>query len=154
MSQPRILLASNNSGKIREIQDLLKDHGIEIIPRSAYPIPEVEETGLTFIENAIQKARHATKLSGLPVIADDSGLEVDALQGVPGVFSRRYAGIGASDAENNAKLLRELERVPDEQRTAQFRCVMVFLRHEHDPSPLIGQGIWKGLILRELRGSG
>jgi XTP/dITP diphosphohydrolase len=150
----KILLASNNPGKVREIQAILADHNIEIVPQSAFAMPEAEETGLTFIENALLKARHAAKYSGLPAIADDSGLEVDALGGAPGVYSARYAGEGATDAANNAKLLRELQGVPDERRTARFRCVMVFLRHEHDPSPLIGQGAWDGVILREPRGAG
>jgi XTP/dITP diphosphohydrolase len=150
----KILLASNNPGKVREIQAILADHDMEIVPQSAFAIPEAAETGLTFVENAILKARHAAKLSGLPAIADDSGLEVDALGGAPGVISSRYAGEGASDADNNARLLRELQGVPDERRTARFRCVMVFLRHEHDPSPIIGQGVWDGVILREARGAG
>jgi XTP/dITP diphosphohydrolase len=150
----KILLASNNPGKVREIQAILADHDMEIIPQSVFDIPEAAETGMTFIENAILKARHATKLSGLPAIADDSGLEVDVLAGAPGVYSARYAGEGATDADNNAKLLRELQGVPDEWRTARFRCVMVFLRHERDPSPIIGQGVWEGIILRAVRGEG
>ena len=150
----KILLASNNPGKIREISAMLADRGVEIVPQSAFAIPDIDETGLTFIENALLKARHAARLSGLPAIADDSGLEVDALAGAPGVHSARYAGEGASDADNNAKLLRELRNVPDERRTASFRCVMAFLRHEHDPSPLIGQGVWEGVILHAPRGEG
>jgi len=148
----KILLASNNPGKVREIQAILANDDMEIVPQSAFQVPDVEEAGLTFVENAILKARHASKLSGLPAIADDSGLEVDALGGAPGVLSARYAGPGASDAENNAKLLRELENIPDAGRTARFRCVMVFLRHAEDPSPLIGQGAWEGVILRQPRG--
>jgi len=150
----KILLASNNSGKVREIQALLADHAIEIVPQSAYAIPEAEETGHTFVENAIIKARHAALLAGLPAIADDSGLEVDALAGAPGVISARYAGIGASDEENNAKLLRELQGVPDALRTARFRCVMVFLRHAFDPSPLVAQGVWEGMVLHDPVGTG
>ncbi len=150
----KILLASNNPGKIREIQAILANDDIEIIPQSAFQVPDIEEVGLTFIENAILKARHASQLSGLPAMADDSGLEVDALDGAPGVVSARYAGPGGSDADNNAKLLRELEKIPDAERTARFRCVMVFLRHAKDPSPLIGQGVWEGGILSEPRGSG
>ncbi|HYE34964.1 RdgB/HAM1 family non-canonical purine NTP pyrophosphatase [Methylocaldum sp.] len=148
----KILLASNNPGKVREIQAMLINDGIEIVPQSAFQIPDVEEVGLTFVENAILKAQHASKLSGLPAIADDSGLEVDALGGAPGVFSARYAGVGANDTANNAKLLRDLEGIPDAGRTARFRCVMVFLRHKQDPSPLIGQGVWEGIILHEPRG--
>lgn len=150
----KILLASNNPGKIREIQKLLASVEVQILPQSAFDVPEVEETGLTFVENAILKARHAARHSGLPAIADDSGLEVDALRGAPGVYSARYAGTGATDGDNNAKLLRELVGVPHEQRTARFRCVVVFLRHEFDPSPLIGQGVWEGVILPGLRGTG
>lgn len=150
----KILLASNNPGKVREIQTLLKDNDITIVPQSAFQIPNIEEIGLTFIENAILKARHASQLSGLPAIADDSGLEVDALDGAPGVVSARYAGRSASDVDNNAKLLRELEKIPNAERTARFRCVMVFLRHAGDPSPVIGQGVWEGIILSEPRGSG
>jgi XTP/dITP diphosphohydrolase len=150
----KILLASNNSGKVREIAAILAEHDMEVVPQSAYAIPDAAETGLTFVENAILKARQAARLSGLPAIADDSGLEVDALGGAPGVFSARYAGEGAGDAANNAKLLRELEGVPEARRTARFRCVMVLLRHEHDPSPIIGQGVWDGVILHEERGGG
>ncbi|SMF94101.1 XTP/dITP diphosphohydrolase [Methylomagnum ishizawai] len=157
----KILLASNNPGKVREIAAILADHdggaaigNIEILPQSAFDIPEAEETGLSFVENAILKARNAAKYSGLPAIADDSGLEVDALGGAPGVYSARYAGVAASDAENNAKLLEALREVPDGLRTARFRCVMVFLRHAADPSPLIAQGIWEGRILHGPRGEG
>ena len=150
----KILIASNNPGKIREIQAILADHDVEIVSQSAFEIPEAEETGLTFVENAILKARHAARHSGLPAIADDSGLEVDALGGAPGVYSARYAGVRATDAANNAKLLDELREVSDGRRGARFRCVMVFLRHAADPSPLIAQGAWEGAILRESRGSG
>lgn len=150
----KILLASNNPGKVREIQAMLANDDIEIVPQSAFRIPDIEETGLTFVENAILKARHTSQCSGLPAMADDSGLEVDALNGAPGVFSARYSGAGANDAANNAKLRRELEKVPDAERTARFRCVMVFLRHARDPSPLIGQGVWEGVILREPLGTG
>ncbi|MGZ8217988.1 RdgB/HAM1 family non-canonical purine NTP pyrophosphatase [Methylomagnum sp.] len=150
----KILLASNNPGKVREIAAILAEHDMEVVPQSAFAIPEADETGLSFIENAILKARHASRLSGLPAIADDSGLEVDALGGAPGVFSARYAGEGATDAANNAKLLEELRDVPPEQRAARFRCVMAFLRHERDPSPVIAQGVWEGVILNEARGVG
>lgn len=147
-----IVLASGNAGKIREIQALLAGRDIRIVPQSAFGIPDAEETGLTFIENAILKARHAARLSGLPAIADDSGLEVDALDGAPGVYSARYAGAGADDAANNAKLLEALQGVPPERRTARFRCVMAFLRHPADPSPLIADGVWEGRILTAPRG--
>lgn len=150
----KILLASNNPGKVREIAAILADHDMEVVPQSAFAVPEADETGLTFIENAILKARHASRLSGLPAIADDSGLEVDALGGAPGVFSARYAGEGATDAANNAKLLDALRDVPPERRTARFRCVMAYLRHEHDPSPVVAEGVWEGVMLSEARGEG
>jgi XTP/dITP diphosphohydrolase len=150
----KILLASNNPGKVREIAAILADHDMEVVPQSAFAVPEADETGLTFIENAILKARHASRLSGLPAIADDSGLEVDALGGAPGVFSARYAGEGATDAANNAKLLDALRDVPPERRTARFRCVMAYLRHENDPSPVIAEGVWEGVMLSEARGAG
>jgi len=148
----RIVLASNNRGKVREIGQLLAGREIEILPQSEFKIPEVEETGLTFVENAILKARNAAAHSGLPAIADDSGLEVDALQGQPGIYSARFAGPGASDADNNARLLEALADVPDEQRTARFQCLMVYMRHEKDPTPIICQGTWEGRILREPQG--
>ncbi len=150
----KIVLASNNAGKIREIQALLSGTDVEILPQAAFTQTEAEETGLSFLENALIKARHAARVSGLPAIADDSGLEVDALGGAPGVFSARYAGEGAGDAANNAKLLRELEGVDDALRTARFRCVMVYVRDACDPEPLVGEGVWEGQILRELRGDG
>lgn len=150
----KILLASNNAGKIREFQAMFAEYAIDILPQAAFPMPEAEETGLTFVENAILKARHAAQHSGLPAIADDSGLEVDALGGAPGVYSARYAGVGAGDAANNAKLLHELREVPDEQRSARFRCVLVFMRHALDPSPIIAEGVWEGVMLRESRGAG
>lgn len=148
----RIVLASNNRGKVREIGQLLASREIEILPQSEFKVPEVEETGLTFVENAILKARNAAAHSGLPAIADDSGLEVDALQGQPGIYSARFAGPDASDADNNARLLEALADVPDEQRTARFQCLMVYMRHEKDPTPIICQGTWEGRILREPQG--
>ena len=114
-----------------------------------FDVTEAEETGLTFIENAILKARHACHYSGLPAIADDSGLEVDALQGAPGIYSARYAGVGATDAENLSKLLKNMENVPEQERTARFQCLMVYMRHEHDPTPVICQGAWEGRILNQ-----
>ena len=148
----RIVLASNNKGKVREIGQLLADRDLQVVPQSEFNIPDADETGLSFVENAILKARHAARLSGLPAIADDSGLEVDALNGAPGIYSARYAGSGATDAENNRKLLAALEDVPDEARTARFQCLMVFMRHADDPTPLICQGTWDGFILRQPRG--
>ncbi len=148
----RIVLASNNPNKAREIGQLLAGQAIEVLPQSAFDVPEAEETGLTFVENAILKARNAAAHTGLPAIADDSGLEVDALNGKPGIHSARYAGPDATDADNNARLLQALAEVPDEQRTARFQCLMVFMRHDRDPTPLICQGTWEGRILRQPRG--
>jgi len=152
MTSQRVVLASNNKGKVREIGQLLADHHMEVVPQSTFDIPEVDETGLTFVENAILKARNAAKLSGLPAIADDSGLEVDALKGAPGIYSARYAGPGAKDADNNTKMLRELAGLPEDERTARFQCVMVFMRHDQDPTPLICQGTWEGRILETPQG--
>ncbi len=148
----RIVLASNNPNKAREIGQLLAGQAIEVLPQSAFDVPEAEETGLTFVENAILKARNAAAHTGLPAIADDSGLEVDALNGEPGIHSARFAGPDATDADNNARLLEALAEVPDDQRTARFQCLMVFMRHDRDPTPLICQGTWEGRILREPRG--
>jgi XTP/dITP diphosphohydrolase len=148
----RIVLASNNKGKVREIGQLLADRNLEVVPQSEFNIPDADETGLSFVENAILKARHAASLSGLPAIADDSGLEVDALKGAPGIYSARYAGNDATDAENNRKMLAELAELPDEARTARFQCLMVYMRHAEDPTPLICQGTWEGRILRQPQG--
>ena len=140
-----IVLASGNPGKIREIQAILQND--KILPQSAFNVAEPEETGATFIENAIIKARNAAAHCNLPAIADDSGLVVDALNGAPGVISARYAGLGASDQANLDKLLEEMRGVPDTQRTARFICVMVYLRHALDPTPIVAQGVWEGRIL-------
>lgn len=148
-----IVLASNNAGKVREIERLLAESRIHIRPQGEYGVPEAEETGLTFVENAILKARNAARHSGLPAIADDSGLEVDALRGAPGIYSARYAGPGATDEANLLKLLADLADVPETERTARFQCVLVYLRHAEDPTPLICQGTWEGRILFEPRGS-
>jgi XTP/dITP diphosphohydrolase len=142
-----MVLASNNAGKVREINQLLAEQQIEVVPQKEFDIPEAEETGLTFVENAILKARHAARLSGLPAIADDSGIEVDALKGAPGIYSARYAGVGAGDQANNDKLLEALKEVPEEQRSARFQCLMVYLAHAEDPTPIICQGTWEGRIL-------
>lgn len=141
------VLASGNIGKVREIAQLLADKHITVHAQSEFAVPEVEETGLTFVENAILKARNAAAHSGLPAIADDSGIEVDALLGAPGIYSARYAGVGASDAENNDKLLEALADVPEPGRTARFQCLMIYLRHAEDPTPIICQGTWEGRIL-------
>jgi XTP/dITP diphosphohydrolase len=148
----QIVLASNNPGKVREIGQILADLELQVLPQSAFNIEEVEETGLSFVENAILKARHAAAESGLPAIADDSGLEVDALMGAPGIYSARYAGEGASDSQNLQKLLTELENVPEAERTARFQCLMVYMRHAQDPTPLICQGTWEGRITFEPKG--
>ncbi|EIC31304.1 MULTISPECIES: RdgB/HAM1 family non-canonical purine NTP pyrophosphatase [Methylomicrobium] len=147
----KIVLASGNPGKIREIQAMLADH--PIVPQSDFSIGDAEETGTTFVENAIIKARHAALHSGLPAIADDSGLVVDALDGAPGVYSARYAGPGSSDLDNLQKLLRELDGVPEAERSARFICVLVFMQHAADPMPVIAQGVWEGRILTRPAGS-
>ncbi len=146
----KIVLASNNAGKIAEIQAILAHY--PIIPQARFAIDEVEETGSTFIENAIIKARHAAQASRLPALADDSGLVVDVLDGAPGVISARYAGVGSNDRQNLDKLLQALEGIPEQQRTARFICVIVLMRHANDPFPLITQGVWEGLILEQARG--
>lgn len=149
----KILLATHNAGKVREFNAIFATRSLEIVSQAGYNIPAVEETGLSFVENAILKARNAARFSGLPALADDSGLEVDVLQGAPGVYSARYAGIHSSDEDNNSKLLTVLRGVAESSRTARFRCVLVLMRHAEDPSPLIAQGIWEGAILNELRGT-
>ena len=145
LSTQQIILASSNIGKIKEIQAILAEH--LIVPQSVFNVTDADETGSTFVENAIIKARHAAFQCKLPAIADDSGLVVDALSGAPGVISARYAGVGASDRDNVQKLLKELEDVPKEQRSARFICVMVFLEDAEDPFPVIAQGVWEGQIL-------
>lgn len=147
-----VVLASGNPGKVREINQLLEGHDLQVVPQSQYGVPEAEETGLTFVENAILKARNAARHTGLPAIGDDSGIEVDALNGGPGIYSARYAGSGASDQDNVHKLLAALEGVEEGARTARFQCVMVYLRHDADPTPLICQGTWEGRILSAPRG--
>lgn len=148
----RLVLASNNPGKVREIDQMLAGFDMHVLPQSDFNVVEIEETGLSFVENAILKARNAAQQSGLPAIADDSGLEVDALKGAPGIYSARYAGAGASDEQNLQKLLQDLQGVPDAERSARFQCLMVYMRHAHDPTPLICQGTWEGVITFEPRG--
>lgn len=150
----QIVLATNNPGKVREFNTALTGYNLEIVPQSAFDVPEIEETGLTFIENALLKARNAARYTGLPALADDSGLTVDALNGAPGVYSARYAGICADDRLNIARLLNELRNVPAEQRTARFHCVLALLQHDADPTPLIFQASWEGMITFEPYGSG
>ncbi len=148
----KIVLASNNAAKLREIQAVVDKQRYQLVAQSKLQIKEVAETGTTFVENAIIKARHAALQCGLSALADDSGIEVDALQGAPGIYSARYAGGHASDASNNEKLLAELQGVPDRERTARFRCVIVYMRHAHDPMPILCQGTWEGRILQEPAG--
>ena len=149
MSQ-KVVLATGNQGKLREFIRMLASQNMEIIKQSEFNVPDVEETGLTFVENAILKARHAAKITGLPALADDSGIEVDALKGQPGIYSARYSGEG--DDANNTKLLEAMQDVPDGERTARFRCCIVYMRHADDPSPIIADAAWEGTILRELKG--
>lgn len=149
----KLVLASGNAGKLKELQAMLADLPLQIMAQGELDVTEVPETGLTFVENALIKARHACASTGLPALADDSGLIVDALDGAPGLYSARYAGSPTNDAANNAKLLEAMRDVPVERRTARFYAVIVLLRHANDPQPLICEGSWEGLILDELRGS-
>jgi XTP/dITP diphosphohydrolase len=148
----KLVIASNNPGKLREIGQILAPLGIEIIPQSVLAVPEAEEPHASFIENALAKARHAARLTGLPALADDSGICVDALKGAPGVVSAHFAGKPRSDARNNRKLLEMLKAEDD--RRAHYYCVMVLMRHGDDPQPLVAEGEWRGEILREPHGSG
>ncbi|MFI8417939.1 XTP/dITP diphosphatase [Serratia sp. NPDC078593] len=150
----KVVLATGNAGKVRELADLLANFGLDVVAQTELGVDSAEETGLTFIENAILKARHAAQLTGLPAIADDSGLAVDALGGAPGIYSARYAGDNASDQQNLAKLLTVLKDVPSGQRGAQFHCVLVYLRHAEDPTPLICHGSWAGEIAHASVGEG
>lgn len=152
MKATQIVLATGNAGKVREIGQLLAGHDLQVLPQTDFDILEAEETGLTFVENAILKARNAAAHTGLAAIADDSGLEVDALHGAPGIYSARFAGADANDADNVNKLLEELEQTPEADRTARFQCLMVYMRHAEDPTPLICQGTWEGRILFSPRG--
>ena len=146
-----LVLASHNAGKLKELQAMLGSH-IKVRAVSEFSSVEPEETGLSFIENAILKARHAAQVSGLPALADDSGLAVDALGGAPGIYSARYAD-GQGDAANNAKLLDVLKAVPDSERGAQFVCALALVRHAADPLPILCEGLWHGRILHEARGA-
>lgn len=148
----RIVLATGNPGKVRELQQLLAGSGLEISPQSDYDVPEAVEDGPGFIENALIKARHAARLTGLPAIADDSGIAVDALNGSPGVHSARYAGEGASDEANLRLLLDNMKDIPDDRRGARFICMMVYVSHAGDPTPVICQGVWRGRLLHAPRG--
>lgn len=148
----KIVLASNNAGKVREFKSLLQNLKLDVIPQAELGVPEIEETGLTFVENAIIKARHAAKLTGLPALADDSGLVVPALQGAPGIYSSRFAGLDATSKNNIEKLLKDMQSIPNEERHAHFYCVLVFMLHEKDPAPLICDGKWNGIILDKTQG--
>jgi len=152
-----VVLASSNRKKLVELQLMLSRKQIHFVPQTEFGLPDAVEDGLTFVENAIIKARHASTLTGLPAIADDSGLEVDALNGAPGIYSARFANLQGSgnspDADNNALLLDKLREVPQSERTARFHSVIVLMRFPADPMPLICQGTWDGMILREAAGT-
>jgi XTP/dITP diphosphohydrolase len=150
----RVVLATGNPGKLQELREMLEPLAIEVVPLSAFTRTAVAETGLTFVENAIIKARHAAQLAQLPAIADDSGLEVDALHGAPGIYSARYAGEHASDQDNLRKLLAALAGRPVAERAARYCCALVYMRREHDPFPLVSQASWEGRIAAAPRGSG
>ena len=145
-----VLLARGNKGKLRELAGILKPLGVSLVSQAKFSVPEVEETGLCFVENAILKARAAARCSGFPAIADDSGLAVDYLNGAPGIHSARYSGEG--DAGNNTKLLSALAEVPEKQRGARFHCALVYMRHAYDPMPIVCQASWEGRILNAPRG--
>jgi XTP/dITP diphosphohydrolase len=141
-----LVFASGNPGKVREVSQILAGLHLTVLPQSHFQVPEAEETGLTFVENALLKARNAAAHSGLPALGDDSGLAVDALDGAPGVWSARYAGVGASDAANLGKVLAEMRDVPPAERSARFICVMAYLTHPRDPTPILCEGIWEGIL--------
>ena len=150
----KVVLATGNAGKVRELAHLLADFGLDVVAQTELGVESAEETGLTFIENAILKARHAAAVTGLPAVADDSGLAVDFLGGSPGIYSARYAGVDASDQQNLDKLLVALKDVPQGQRNAQFHCVLVYMRHAEDPTPLVCHGSWAGEITFAQAGEG
>ena len=156
----KIVLASGNAGKLREFSQLFDTHfgdqNIELVPQKELGVSDADETGLSFVENAILKARHACEATGLPALADDSGIEIDALKGQPGIYSARFAAMnnaGSGDADNNALVLERLQGVEAEQRSARFQCVLVYMRHANDPTPQVFQGSWEGRILTEAAGS-
>ena len=148
----RLILASNNAGKLKEFAQLLAPIGFELHPQGEFKVPEAEEPFGTFVENALQKARHAARLTGLPALADDSGVCVNALGGAPGVYSARYAGEPKSDARNNEKLIQDLASHAD--KSAYYYCVLVYVRHADDPQPVIADGIWRGEMIDTPRGDG
>ncbi len=151
----RIVLASGNKGKLREFSAMFSEHfandNVKLIPQTELNVSDADETGLSFVENAIIKARHACQVTGLPALADDSGIEIDALDGAPGIYSARYSGEG--DQANNAKVLENMKGIPEAQRTARFQCVLVYMRHAEDPTPQVFQGAWEGVILTEPSGT-
>jgi XTP/dITP diphosphohydrolase len=149
----KIVLASSNQGKLREIQAIFQDQPYELAPQLEWNVSDADETGLTFVENALIKARHAAEQTGLMALADDSGIEVDYLQGAPGIYSARYAGQPCDNQANNDKLLAALKGVPKERRSARFQCVIVLMRHAKDPTPLICSGTWEGMIVEQQTGA-
>lgn len=149
----KLVLASNNAGKLAEFKALFANTDIQVAPQREYGIHEVDETGLSFIENAIIKARHACLNTHLPAIADDSGLAVDALNGAPGIYSARFAGKKGDTRACNEKLLHELSAIPSEKRQARFHCLLVYMQHANDPTPLIAHGVWEGILLFNPQGS-
>lgn len=156
MPPQQVVLASSSAGKLEEFRSLLADAGFDVLPQADFDVTDVEETGLTFVENAILKARNACRKSGLPAIADDSGLEVEALMDKPGIYSSRFAGVEGEerDSANNQKLINSLHGLARDERTARFQCVLVYMRHAEDPTPIICQGTWEGLILHQSSGDG
>jgi XTP/dITP diphosphohydrolase len=150
----KIVLASSNPGKLREFQEIFQSTGIQLVPQSEFGVLDADETGLSFVENAIIKARNASAITGMASLSDDSGIEVDALKGAPGIYSARYGGATGThaDSANNEKLLEALKDVSDDQRTARFQCVIVYMQHAQDPTPLICQGTWEGRILHSANG--
>lgn len=150
----KLVLASGNAGKVKEINHLLQANGIDVVSQNEFDVPEAVEDGLTFVENAIKKARNACAHTGLPSIADDSGIEVDAINKTPGIYSARYSGEGATDEKNNIKLLAELDGVAESERTARYQCVMVYMKSADDPTPIITQGSLEGRILTKAQGDG
>ena len=154
MTDNKLVLASANAGKIKELQQMLDKLGIEVIPQSTLNVPDIAETGLSFVENSLLKARNAAALTNLPAIADDSGLEVDFLHGAPGIYSARFSGEHATDASNREKLLQLMVDAPQEQRTARYQTLIVYMRHANDPTPIICQGTWEGSIASAEKGDG
>ncbi|MFK5971590.1 MAG: RdgB/HAM1 family non-canonical purine NTP pyrophosphatase [Candidatus Marithrix sp.] len=148
----KIIIASGNKGKLREFNQILQKFAFEVTPQSQHQVPEVAETGLSFVENALIKARNAAQHTGFPTISDDSGIEIDALDGSPGIYSARFAGENATDDDNNKLLVKKLTNIAEEERTARYHCVIVYMQHANDPMPLICQGSWEGRILLKPRG--